>query len=595
MKVLNNQKSPELLFDFGIKTTGYFFVELEGHSADQLQLDYGPVKDMVTSRKTINMPNPGNLFVDAEYIACRYLRVSLKSESSLPIDLFASIKSIGLKFSAYPAVYKGNFESRDERLNRIWEVGAYTAQICMQKNVYSSSYQTLPEKNTKFVENWRNQYSPYVMFDGPRRDREVWVGDLRTEGLIAYSAFGAYDVLKSSLILFHDLQGTDGIVPGCGSTWQSFREYNLWYIVSLWENYLFSGDKTFLEYMYPSFKSFMEWLKFNLNEDGLLFNEATWMWTFPREGYGSATQCILYLMLEDAAKIEEVMENEAEAGVLRTMAAKTKEAINRLYWDEDKGVYFDLIKIKDHEQAVLSDVNNYAVAFGIADQERSHRVLDYLKKYMWNPYGSTTIDHKIENPELTDDAHMGIAWVVRSKPNPKEVLKSLMWAHNKQIWPFMVAYEVEARLVAGDVDNALELIDLCWGNMLDKEPGTFWEMVNAEDGSFDIRPFQAYSKTDSMNSAAHGWSGWVSYLMQAYVLGVKPIGAGFKLTSIQPQLGKLTTLKGAVATPHGKIEVLINKNAVTYEILFKAPECIEVTVAVSDQELAGRKLEVKSL
>lgn len=586
----NSGKSPEILLDFGIKTTGYFFIELENSSFDSFELYYGPVKDMLTSKRVVKMPSNGEFFVDDEYIACRYVKLVLKSETALPFTTFAGIRKLGLKFSAYPAVYKGSFKCEDKELNDIWTIGAYTAQICMQKNVFSSTYQNIPKQNEEFIKKWKSTYSPYVIFDGPRRDREVWVGDLRTEGLIAYTAFGAYDVLKSSLVLFHDLQNNDGIVPGCGSTWQSFREYNLWYIVSIWENYLYGGDKQFLEYMYPSVESFLDWLIYNLTEDGLLYNEATWMWTFPREGYGAATQCILYKTLECAACIEDVMENHEMATKLRKIANVTKDTINNLYWDEEKGVYFDLIKIKGSEKVILSDLNGYVVGFGIANEERTKKVLDYMKKTMWNEYGSTTIDKKVENPELTDDAHLGIAAVVRNMPNTKQALQDLMWAHNKQIWPFIVAYEVEGRLVAGDVENAIELIHRCWGNMLNKEPGTFWEMVDAESGDFVTRPFQKYSKIDSMNSAAHGWSGWVSYIMQAYILGIKPVTPGFKTTSISPMPGNLKNLSGSVATPYGIVSIDIESKLDELILKVKKPADIEVVFDVRDDVIGGRKL-----
>ncbi len=587
-----DQRSPEVLLDFGIKTTGYLFVELEDSSADELVIQYGPLKDAMIKTHIVPMPEQGILWVDNEYIALRYMKLSIRSRALLPAPCHASIRRIGVKFSAYPCVYRGQLKAADPLWEKLWWTGAYTTQLCLQRSCFSSTFRdSLPKPHRNFVTDWRSPYSDYVIFDGPRRDREAWIGDIRTEALNIYYAFGANETVKSSIHMFQALQETSGLIPGSAASRQTFTEYNLWWIISIWEHYLFTAERAFLETMYEGYRSLIAWIQFQLDDRGFLYNDKTWMWTFPREGFGSATQCVLYQALKCAALIEKHMGN-GEAGVeLEQLAAQLHTSIRQEYWDEEKGVFRDVLNVENTD-VVLSDVNCYAVVFGLADREMSVRILDYLQNNMWSPYGSTTLDYKLERAVPTEGCNHFQTYLP-GKSLTDEQTMSFMWPHNKQIWPFMNGYEVEARLMMDQTDEALELIRRCWGTMLDQEPGTYWEMINAEDGKFPLRSFFEFSKGDALNSACHGWSGWISAIMQAYLLGVKPLQPGFEETLLAPQLSDdLNNLEGAVPTPHGLITVKLqsDKHRVSVEVQY--PEAIAIVYDFSSSYFTGKEIIV---
>jgi alpha-L-rhamnosidase len=52
-----------------------------------------------------------------------------------------------------------------------------------------------------------------VFEDGPRRDRRLWIGDLRLEALTNYCTFKNYDLVKRCLYLFAALPREDGSLP----------------------------------------------------------------------------------------------------------------------------------------------------------------------------------------------------------------------------------------------------------------------------------------------------------------------------------------------------------------------------------------------
>jgi hypothetical protein len=587
--------SPSLTLDFGRKTTGWLTLEITEGSFDSILLEYGPLLSSLHVRKVLRMPAPGRPWVDEHYIACRYVRLSLLSEANQPSRTYLSIRRIGLVFSAYPCVWRGSFSSGDAMLDRIWETGAYTVQLCVQKSSESSTFNfhLLPEANKRFIKEWKGHYSPYVIFDGPRRDRETWLGDIRTEALAIYGAFGADEVVKSSLEVFLDLQRNDGLTVGCGATWQEFKEYNLWWIIAIWECYLFTGDEAFLQRFLPGVKRFLGWLEFAKDERGFLDNDGNWMWTIPREGFSSATQCILVETLRCAARILAAAGDATEAEVLIRNAEALRMEIRKTWWNEEKGIFDDAMKLYDTEIPVVSDVNCYAVTFGIADAEQSRRILAYLRERMWTPYGSATLDKKIVSARLSPDVKSyGLANFVRQDAHPELKIVEFMYPHNRMIWPFMVAYEVEARFIAGDTEGAFELIRRCWGNMLEGGTGTFWECVDADTGTFPLRSFNVDSKIDCVNSAAHGWSGWITWILQAHVLGVRPLEPGYRKVLVSPNPGALPKVSGTVPTPHGPVTATIISTATELRIEVSAPAGVEVVVDVRPSVLSGRRLVV---
>jgi hypothetical protein len=241
----------------------------------------------------------------------------------------------------------------------------------------------------------------------------------------------------------------------------------------------------------------------------------------------------------------------------------------------------------------VSDVNCYAVTFGIADAGQAQRILAYLRERMWTPYGSATLDQKIVSARLSPDVKSyGLMNFVRQAEHPELKIVEFMYPHNRMIWPFMVAYEVEARFIAGDSEGAFELIRRCWGNMLDGGTGTFWECVDADTGTFPLRSFNVDSKIDCVNSAAHGWSGWISWILQAYVLGVRPLEPGYRKVLVSPDPGHLPKVSGTVPTPHGPVSATVTSTATELRIEVSAPAGVEVVVDVRPSVLSGRRLVV---
>ena len=540
------------------------------------------------------MPMDGR-FESPHYIACRYMRIRLVTRGQQPEEVFAEIRRLYLIPSEYPCSWQGSFFCEDDELEYIWKTGARTVELCMQKNTETSAQklQYLPPYMVDFIRNYRGRYSDYVIFDGPRRDREAWLGDIRTEALAAMSAFGSYDVVKSSLDIFYHLQKDNGITDGCAGTHQPFLEYNLWWLIAIWECYMYSGDRAFLSYIYPGVKRLYAHLFDIMDERGFISSDGNWMWTLPREGCGSGINTILVHALRCAANIAEELFDSGDASLLRSKADEIAANLNAEFWDDEKGVYTENFRFTGPIQPVPLDVNCYAILFEVADEQKSKRILEYTRQNMWCPFGSATLDKKVEQVRIQPDLHCyPLCDKIRNAADQEKAALSLMYPHNKQVWPFINGYEVEARFVSGDVDGALELIHRCWGNPAYKETGSFWEMFDIDAQEFAPRSIALGNKDDCVNSAAHGWSGWVSHLMQTYLLGIRPAAPGFTKTLIRPMSGPLQHLCGAMPTPLGIIRVEIDKTDDTYTLHVTKPAGIEILTNITEKEAGGRQVVV---
>ena len=108
--------------------------------------------------------------------------------------------------------YVGSFRCSDERLDRIWQTGAYTVHLNMQE----------------------------YLWDGIKRDRLVWAGDMGTEIRTIAAVFGAHPIVPDSLALVL------GQTPR-GQWMNGLSSYTLWWIMEVCDWFMFTGDRAWLE------------------------------------------------------------------------------------------------------------------------------------------------------------------------------------------------------------------------------------------------------------------------------------------------------------------------------------------------------------
>jgi alpha-L-rhamnosidase len=81
---------------------------------------------------------------------------------------------------------------------------------------------------------------------------------------------------------------------------------------------------------------------------------------------------------------------------------------------------------------------------------------------------------------------------------------------------------------------------LCWWDQIERGNSTFEEYWRAKPGTA---------------SRAHAWSATPTHDLITYVLGVRPLEAGYRRAALRPRFGALDRRGGRIPTPIGVIDV----------------------------------------
>jgi hypothetical protein len=145
----------------------------------------------------------------------------------------------------------------------------------------------------------------------------------------------------------------------------------------------------------------------------------------------------------------------------------------------------------------------------------------------------------------------------------------------KDFSTFYGYYMLQAQALAGQYQQAIDIIRQFWGGMLDMGATTFWEDFNVEwldnaarldeitpNGKKDIHgDFGAYCYPGFRHSFCHGWSSGPTAWLTEHVLGIQVVAPGCKAIKIEPHLGDLQWVEGTFPTPYGVVSVKHVKNS----------------------------------
>ena len=489
------------LVDFGEETYG--FLRLSGlKGKGRMVAIFGEWEDEAKNPDLAVAENYERFDVDA----AKATTAELKPRGFRYVHLYAlkgdpSFGKVALDHEYLPLETKGAFRCSDARINRIWDVAVRTLHLTARE----------------------------AFLDGIKRDHWIWSGDARQSFLMNYYSFADDAVCKRTLWA---LRGHDPYAMHMN--W--IMDYTFYWFLSVEEYYLFTGDRTFLEQVYPRMKSAMAFVIGRLDANGFAVNRGDWVfvdWSPKKMNNGSKEypgavsfeQMLLVKALEATANVARTLGLDAEAEPYAKRAAETKAKIMPLFWDEARGA-----------------------------------VLHYLE-----PDGKT-LDrdgHGGRFVPLTRYPNMfGLAWGYFTPEQQKRVIDGVIF--NDEVMkiqtPYMQFYEMEALLKLGRHEDVLKGMKSYWGGMLDLGATSFWELYNPEEkGAAHMAMYgRPYGR-----SACHAWGASPIYLLGRYYLGVEPTSPGFATYTVKPVLGGLDWMEGKVPTPSGSVSVSVRNGQVT--------------------------------
>jgi alpha-L-rhamnosidase len=405
--------------------------------------------------------------VELPATACRYIRI---------VSELAPEGVYGL-YEYLPLESRGNFTCSDEDINKIYEISDYTLRL-----------------------NSRLFY-----LDGIKRDVWVWGGDAYQSFFFNYYCHYDKSIIQRTLLA---LRGGDPIV----SHVNTIVDYSLYWLISLSDYCLYTGDYDFIRKVYDKAVSLMDFCQTRENGHGLLEGYRT-DWTFvdwaDMEKHGAL--CVIQILyckaLESMAKCAQICDDPKRA---KDYLAKSEELggkIVDLYWREELGAFVTTFSDGKASDQVRRHANLFAIIFGIADSRMTDKILQ----------------HVIKNdniPAITT--------------------------------PYFKFYELEALCRAGEIESVTETIRSYWGGMLAEGATSFWEeydpnMQGAEHYAMYGKPFD--------KSLCHAWGASPLYLLGRYFLGVRPLEDGYASFEVCPNNGGLDVIKGTVPVNDGSISV----------------------------------------
>ena len=309
----------------------------------------------------------------------------------------------------------------------------------------------------------------HVFEDGPKRDRRLWIGDLRLQAKTNYATFRNFDLVKRCMYLFAGLTREDGKIGACLFTEPVMQvddtflwDYSLFFVSVLYDYYKETKDLETVKELWPAAYRQIE-LALDDMENGILKNEnpltafIDWKEGLDRQ---AAAQGVWIYCLRQGEFLAELAGTSYEKEKIHTLYEDAmKKAVN-CFWDEKQGFF-----VSGDSRQVSWSSQAWMVLADDFEKEKSRELMLHL---------------------LDVKPAMGV------------------------LTPYAYHHVIEALLHVGEKEKALELMRSYWGAMIDLGADTFWEAFDPED------PLASPYGNMQVNSFCHAWSCTPAWLLREY-------------------------------------------------------------------------------
>ncbi|KAF5250104.1 hypothetical protein FANTH_4657 [Fusarium anthophilum] len=461
-------KGSDFILDFGLHMVGYlsFHLNYVGQNMDapcRLRLTFGEspldvtmdMNDVNTWISTAWLPDeiinvdicPQTIILPRRY-SFRYLRVQIIDTSPKFKVSFSKIQCESVSAISQDHHIEA-VEFPDPLLQDIDHVCISTLRDCIQT----------------------------VFEDGPRRDRRLWIGDLRLQALANYSTFRDFDLVKRCLFQFAATRNKDGSLPACifekpklTASTDYIADYDSLFATIVYDYVEASGDTETGHLLWETVLDCPKRLLRNLNP----------------------TACVL-----EAERSEHHIFLDWAKGLDKSAGAH--------------GVLLYCLKV----------TNKLAV--------RLNKQPPYNELILKMTIGAASFlkDGVFVSGESQQISFASAAWLVLCEAFPPEIARKALLAtlaHPdavKPLTPYLWHHVCDALAMLGCYEECVDLIRSYWGGMVEAGADTFWECYDAEDCM--ASPYGDVRN----NSWCHAWSCTPTYLLRTTLRDtVKARGVG---------------------------------------------------------------------
>lgn len=330
----------------------------------------------------------------------------------------------------------------DSQLQKIYDTGIRTLSECMQD----------------------------VFEDGPKRDRRLWLGDLRLQAQANYASFDSTDLVKRCLYLFAGMAAEDGRIPANVFTSPKYIpddtflfEYSLFFISVLHDYHCAHPDTQLISDLYPSAKKQIDVILDMADEEGKLIPDKNYPvfidWS---DAYDKTTaaQAILIYVLKQFLVLAEAYGEQEIPYYKQKLDLLVSYAEQKLY-DPEKALFVT----EGNEYNLASQV--WMILAHVMSSEENSRIMDAAIREFFPIKGIVT--------------------------------------------PYMYHHVTEALFQSSHNSEAVSLMRSYWGKMIELGADTYWEAFDPDNPEFS--PYGSAM----VNSWCHAWSCTPVYLIRKYM------------------------------------------------------------------------------
>lgn len=449
------------LFDFGRAINGIAKLKLKNNTA--VTLCYG---ESETEARDIDM--------------CYYKQENVESNTIIRKRAFQfifvpNVDTDDVQITAiHEYIPKNNpsvFKSDNKLINKIWDVSTETMNLC----------------------------SEIFYIDGIKRDRWIWAGDAYQANFINQYSFFDSGIDKRTLLA---LRGQSDIKQHLNT----IVDYSMLWVIGILNHYQMTGDKEFLEIIYPKMRSMVEYLIQQTDDKGFIYGrENDWIfvdWSeIDKDGTVSAEQILLLENYKTIITCGKVLGESIDK--YQSKYDQLYDNLIKHFWDDEKGAFID--SYESGKKHVTRHANIFAILFDMVDVNKQQSIL--------------------KNVLLNDDI-------------------------TQITTPYFKFFEQDALCKLGEQIRVYQTLMDYWGGMLSRGAVTFWEEFDPNQQGKEM--YEMYGDPYG-KSLCHVWGASPIYLLGRYFIGLKPTAPGYQTFELTPKLSKFKNLHAVMPIKDGTI------------------------------------------
>lgn len=489
-------KSWFLLFDFGKVINALPEFIIEGEKDTELSVMAAPfiindefTCDIVDSsfKDQVILSGKTDHWKSMYFKPTRYLALAVHNKAPLKIH------SLGLHQLKYPFELKGAIHTPETPwIEELWQASAKTIDVCT---------------TDAFTDNYR--------------ERRQYAQTGYYAALGNYFTFGDFTLQRRYLLQIAQEQQADGLMPAYAplnkSDYMVILDSNIFYIRSLYNYYLYSGDLQTTKILLPPAKKLMTLLNSFTNEFGMIDSPPYSYWldhTLNDRRGANLTLNGHYLgaledfsaMLEWIGEIELSDDYKEKADFLRTN-------LRNNLWDHEKQLFADALIGKKRSDQYSEHGNAMALALKIATEEQAKLIASRLLTEDHHNFIFRTDGMTMVSPAMSYWLHKGLA----------------DWGYQEA--SLKMLYNRFRKMMGPDTNGTL------WEE--------WWRNGTGRTGKLQLRT-RSDAQTESVFPPA---------LFTEYVLGLKVSQPGFKEVIISKPEIPFSKVSGSIPSPKGNIEI----------------------------------------